>query len=57
VNQHGEDIPLNRAQLDEDGDEETPRQRKGKGKERAASPAAPPIFDVGDSDEEYKDAD
>ncbi|KAJ7859952.1 Alpha/Beta hydrolase protein [Mycena olivaceomarginata] len=37
VNQHGEDIPLNRAQLDED--------------------AAPPIFDVGDSDEEYKDAD
>ncbi|KAJ7265474.1 alpha/beta-hydrolase [Mycena haematopus] len=56
VNQHGEDIPLNRAPPEEDEDE-TFRQRKGKGKERAAEPVAPPIFDVGESDEEYKDAD
>ncbi|KAF7352316.1 Carboxypeptidase [Mycena venus] len=56
VNQHGEDIPLNRA-VDDDGEEDAFRQRKGKGKERAVEPAAPPIFDVGESDEEYKDAD
>ncbi|KAK7062247.1 carboxypeptidase [Favolaschia claudopus] len=56
VNQHGEDIPLNRTPPDEEETEEVFRQRKGKGKERAMSPAPPPIFDVGDSDEEYKDA-
>ncbi|KAF7335334.1 Pheromone-processing carboxypeptidase KEX1 [Mycena sanguinolenta] len=55
VNQHGEDVPLNRAPVDEDEDE-TFRQRKGKGKERAMDPVDPPIFDVGD-DDEYKDAD
>jgi len=58
VNQHGEDVPLNHVPLDEDGDEDAFRQRKSKGKERAVEPGTPaPIFDVGDSDEEYKDAD
>ncbi|KAJ7886693.1 Alpha/Beta hydrolase protein [Mycena leptocephala] len=58
VNQHGEDIPLNSAPLDDDRDDEAfrQRQRKGKGKERAMESTGPPIFDVGDDDEEYKDA-
>ncbi|KAJ7682213.1 Alpha/Beta hydrolase protein [Mycena polygramma] len=57
VNQHGEDIPLNSASALDDGEEEAFRQRqnKGKGKERAVSPAEPPIFDVGDDEDEYKD--
>lgn len=56
-----ESIPLN-ARLDEDGEgEEAFRQRpgKGKGKERAVELAPPPIFDVGESDDEevYHDKD
>ncbi|KAJ7167745.1 Alpha/Beta hydrolase protein [Mycena filopes] len=70
VNQHGEDIPLNAHSVDdlngemaEVEEDEAFRQRqrraKGKGKARAMEPnveAPPPIFDVGDSDEdEYRD--
>ncbi|KAJ7506610.1 Alpha/Beta hydrolase protein [Mycena galericulata] len=56
VDQREESIPLN-ARVDEEGEEEPFRQRKGKGKERAVEPLAPPIFDVGESDDEegYKD--
>ncbi|KAJ7098658.1 Alpha/Beta hydrolase protein [Mycena belliarum] len=54
-----ERIPLNTRLEDlaaDEGDEALrPRERKGKGKERAVD-SDPPIFDVGDSDEEgYKD--
>jgi len=43
---------------DDNGHDDTPRKRKGK--ERALDePESPPIFDVGDSDDEegYKSAD
>ncbi|KAJ7784094.1 Alpha/Beta hydrolase protein [Mycena metata] len=61
VNQHGENIPLNARSVDDlngemaevEADDEAFRQRqrrvKGKGK---AVDVGPPIFDVGDSDEE-----
>lgn len=59
VDQREESIPLN-ARLDdetaEDGEVYQQRQRKDKGKERAVDSQEPPIFNVGDSDdEEYKD--
>ncbi|KAJ7129157.1 Alpha/Beta hydrolase protein [Mycena epipterygia] len=59
VDQSEEAIPLN-ARLDdetaEDGEMYQRRQRKDKGKERAVDSQEPPIFNVGDSDdEEYKD--
>ncbi|KAJ7696099.1 alpha/beta-hydrolase [Mycena rosella] len=67
VNQHEESIPLNTRLDDDEGDSDAFRQRqrkgKGKGKERAVdsagTPVDPPIFDVGESDdeEEYKDVD
>jgi len=54
VNQTEEEsIPLNTSHRFQDGDDEdqgTYKQRKGK--ERAREPPQPPIFDVGDSDEE-----
>ncbi|PPQ79472.1 hypothetical protein CVT25_002608 [Psilocybe cyanescens] len=56
--QEEESIPLNSALRREDGeDEQDSRQRKGKGRSRDRDQpiAEPPIFDVGDSDEEdYK---
>ncbi|KAJ6560307.1 Alpha/Beta hydrolase protein [Mycena capillaripes] len=56
VNQHGEDIPLNTSSaLAEDGDDEVFQQRQRKGKGKAVEPVGPPIFDVGDDEEEYKD--
>ncbi|KAK0491510.1 alpha/beta-hydrolase [Armillaria novae-zelandiae] len=45
-----ESIPLNASMADENGDEGAYRQRKGK--ERALEPSEPPIFELGDSDEE-----
>ncbi|KAJ7248493.1 Alpha/Beta hydrolase protein [Mycena rebaudengoi] len=60
-NDEDESIPLNTREVD--NDDEVFRQRKGKGKEREEAPASngggPPIFDVGDSDDEdgYKDID
>jgi len=55
-----EEIPLRSAMAthDDNGHDDTPRKRKGK--ERALDePESPPIFDVGDSDDEegYKSAD
>lgn len=58
VNQHGEDIPLNSSSAlaeDGDGDDEVFKQRQRKGKGKAVESASPPIFDVGDDEEEYKD--
>ncbi|KAJ7462074.1 Alpha/Beta hydrolase protein [Mycena latifolia] len=58
VNQRDESIPLNSQPDDDTADESAFRQRqKGKGKERAVETEGPPIFDVGDSDDEegYKD--
>ncbi len=45
-----ESIPLNTSMADENGDEGAYRQRKGK--ERAVEPPEPPIFELGDSDDE-----
>jgi carboxypeptidase D len=57
--EHGdEEIPLRSAMATQEDEEDTPRKRKGK--ERALDePEGPPIFDVGDSDDEegYKSAD
>ncbi|KAJ6610366.1 alpha/beta-hydrolase [Mycena sp. CBHHK59/15] len=57
MNQTEENIPLNARVDDEGGEVFRQRTRKGKGKERAAEAEGPPMFDVGDSDDEegYKD--
>ncbi|KAH9482330.1 Cell death protease [Psilocybe cubensis] len=56
--QEEESIPLNSALRREEGDEDLESSRQRKGKERSKDDqqvAEPPIFDVGDSDEEdYK---
>lgn len=47
-----ENIPLTSSLRDNGSDEDTSRKRKGKAREESEPLADPPIFEVGDSDEE-----
>ncbi|KJA29785.1 hypothetical protein HYPSUDRAFT_31784 [Hypholoma sublateritium FD-334 SS-4] len=52
INRAEENIPLTSSLRDNGSDEDTSRKRKGKAREESEPLADPPIFEVGDSDEE-----